>query len=115
MRFETEQRYNLKEEVSFFKSEHSSLIESWRDFLKTFDEASKGSQIQLPEPKTEIGSRKLKDTLLTHYYKDIIEHPIRQIRLSLRFQNNNICTFPIKKFEIHLNQFIFTESVNFHF
>ena len=110
LRFETQQRYNLQEEVIFSRSELSSLIESSLDFFKTFDEARKGLQTQLPKPKT-----KLKETLLAHYSKDIIEYPNRKIRFSLRFQNNNVCTFPIKKFEIHLNQFIFTESVNFQF
>ena len=70
--------------------------ESLRDFLKTFDQASKCIQIPLPKSKVEIGSIKSKDNLFVHYYNDIIEHPNRPIRLSFRFGNNNSCVFSMK-------------------
>ena len=60
--FKTQQRSILQEEVL-------------RDFLKTFDEASKCVQIRSPKPKIEIGSTKSNDNLFAHYYNDIIEHP----------------------------------------
>ena len=94
------------------KRELTCLVDNLRDFLKTFDQASKCIQIPLPKPKLEIGSTKSKDNLFAHQYNDIIEHPNRQIRLSLRFGNNNSCVFSLKKFELHGNQFSLTEIVN---
>ena len=110
----TQQRYILQEEVNISKRELTCLIDNLRDFLKTFDQASKCIQIPLPEPKVEIGSTKSKDNLFDHYYNDIVEHPNRQIRLSFRFGNNNSCVFSLKKFELHCNQFILTEIVNLY-
>ena len=107
----THQRYILQEEVNISKRELTCLVDNLRDFIKTFDQASKCIQIPLPEPKAEIGSTKSKDNLFAHHYNDIIEHPNRQIRLSFRFGNNS-CVFSLKKFELHGNQFILTEIVN---
>ena len=81
----TQQRYILQEEVNISKRELTCLVEKLRDFLKTFDHASKCIQIPLPKPKVEIGSTKPKDNLFAHYCNDIIEHPNRQIRSSFRF------------------------------
>ena len=100
----TQQRYILQEEVNISKIELTCFVDNLRDFLKTFDQASKC--------KVEIGSTKSKDNLSAHYYNDIIEHPNRQIRLSLRFGNNNSCVYSLKKFELQGNQFILTEIVN---
>ena len=74
----TQQRYILKEEVKIFKSELTSLMNKLRDFLKTFDQASKSIQIPQQKPKVDIGSTKSKYNFFAHYYKDIIEHPIRK-------------------------------------
>ena len=90
----------LQEVVNKSKRELTSLVDNLRDFLKTFDHASKCLQIPLPKPKVQIGSTKSKDILFAHYYNDIIEHPNRQIRLSLRPGINNSCVFSIKKFEL---------------
>ena len=108
----TQQRYILQEEVNISKRELTCLVDNLRDFLKTFDQASKCIQIPLPKPKVEIGSTKSKDNLFVHHYNDIIEHTNREIRLSFRFGNNNSCVFSLKKFELHGNQFILTEIVN---
>ena len=108
----TQQRYILLEEVNVSKREHTCLVDKLRDFLKTFDQASKCIKIPLPEPKVEIGSTKSKNNLFAHHYNDIIEHPDRQIRLSFRFGNDNSCVFSLKTFELHGNQFILTEIVN---
>ena len=89
----TRQRYILQDEVKISKRELNSLVDSVRDFLKTFDNASKGVQIPLPKPKIEIGSTKPKVNLFAHYYNDILEHPNKHIRLSFRFRNNNYCIF----------------------
>ena len=105
----TQQRYILQEEVNISKRELTCLVDNLRDFLKTFDQASKCIQIPLPKPKAEIGSTESKGNLFVHHYKDMIEHPNRQIRLSFRFGNNNSCVFSLKKFELHGNQFILTE------
>ena len=93
------------------KRELTCLVDSLRDFLKTFDQATKRIQITLPKHKVEIGYTKSKDNLFAHYYNDILEHPNRQIRLSFQFRNNS-CVYSIKKFELHGNQFILTEIVN---
>ena len=108
----TQQRYLLQEEVINSKRELTCLVNNLRDFLKTFDQASKCIQITLPKPKVEIGSTKSKENLFAHYYNDIIEHPIRQIRLSFRFGKNNGCVFSLEKFELQGNQFILTEMFN---
>ena len=98
--------------MNISKRELTYLVDSQRDFLKTFDHASKCIQVPLPKPKVEIGSTKSKDNLFDHSYNDIIEHLNRQIRSLLRFGNNNCCVFSTKKFELHGNQFILTEIVN---
>ena len=108
----TQQRYIFQEEVNISKTERACLVDSLRDFLKTFDQASKCIQIPLPKPKVEIGSTKSKDNLFAHHYNDTIEHPNRQVPLSFRFGNNNSCVLSLKKFELHGNQFILTEIVN---
>ena len=83
------------------------------DFLKAFDQANKVSQIPLPKPKIEIGFTKTKDELLSHCYKDILEHLNRQIGLSFRFEKKNkTCVFSIRKFEQYGDQFIHTEVIN---
>ena len=110
--FKTQQRYILQEEVNVSKRGLTCLVDNLRDFLKTFDQASKCIQIPLRRPKVEIGSTKSKDNLFVHQYNDSIEHPNRQIRLSFRFGNNISCVFSLKKFELHGNQFILTEIVN---
>ena len=78
----TQQRYILQEEVDISKRELTCLVDSVRDFLKTFDQASKSIHFPLPKPIFEIGSTKTKDNLFAHHYNDIIEHPNRQNRLS---------------------------------
>ena len=108
----TQQIYILQEEANISKRELTCLVDSLRDFLKTFDHASKCIQIPLPKPKVRIGSTKSKNNLFAHYYNDINEHPNRHIRLSFPFGNNNSCVFSIKKFELQGNQFILTEIVN---
>ena len=93
--------------------EITSLIDSLRDFLKSFDHASEFIlRLLLKTKKAEIGSTKSKDNLFAHYYNDINEHPNRQVRLSLRFGNNQCCEFATEKFELHGNQFVLTECVN---
>ena len=108
----TQQRCILQEEVNISKRELTCFVDNLSDFLKTFDQASKCIQIPLPKTNVEIGSTKSKDNLFAHYYNGIIEHPNRRIRLSYRFGNNNSRVFPLKKFELHGNQFILTEIVN---
>ena len=56
----TQQRYILQEEVNISKRENTCLIDNLRDFLKTFDQASKCIQFPLPKPKVEIGYTKSK-------------------------------------------------------
>ena len=108
----TLQRYILQEKMKISKRVLTSLIDSLRDFLKNFNHASKCMQIPLPKTIVEVGSTESKDILFAHYYKDIIEYPSRQVRLSFRCGNNNSCLFFIKKFELQGNQFILTEIVN---
>ena len=108
----TQQRYILQEEVNISIRELTCLVDNLRDFPKTFDQTTKCIQVPLPKPKVEIGSTKSKDNLFVHNYYDIIEHPNRQIRLSIRFGNNNSCVFSLKNFELHGDQIIRSEIVN---
>ena len=108
----TQQRFILQEEVIISKRKLTSLADSLRDFLKTFDHDSKCIQIPQLNPKTEIASTTSKDNRFAHYYNDIIEHPNRQFRLSFRFASNTSCVFSIKKFALHSDQLILTEIVN---
>ena len=89
----TRQRYILQEEKNISKRVLTCLVDSLRDVLKTFDQASKCIQFPLPKLKVEIGSTKSNDNLFAHYYNDINEHPNRQVRLSFRFGNNNSSYF----------------------
>ena len=107
----TQQRYILQEEVNISKRELTCLVDNLGDFLKTFDQASRSIQVPLPKPKVKIGSTKSKGNLFAHYYKDIIEHPTRKLRLRFRFGNNNSYVFYTKKFEQHENQFLLAEIV----
>ena len=77
-----QQRYILQEEVNICKRELTYLVDSLRDFLKTFDHASKCIQIPLPKPKVDIGCTKSKNNLFALYYSDIMQNPNRQNRLS---------------------------------
>ena len=61
-------RFFLKEEVSISKKEIESLVDSFDEFLKAFDQANKVSPIPLPKPKIEIGFTKAKDELFSHCY-----------------------------------------------
>ena len=83
-----QQRFVLKEEVSIFKKEIESLLDSLGEFLKAFDQANKVSQIPLPKPELEIGFTKAKDELFSHCYRVIVENLNRQIRSSIRFEKN---------------------------
>ena len=108
-----QQGFILKEEVSFSKKEIDSLLDSLGEILKAFDQANKVSQIPLPRPKYETGLRKAKDEPFSHCYKDIVDHLIKQFRLSFRFVKNKTCVFSFKKFEHYGgHQFKFTEVVN---
>ena len=94
-----QQRYILQEDLNISKRDLTCLVDNLRNFLKTFDQASKCIQDPPPKPKVEIGSTKSKDNLFALYYNDTNEHPNRQIRLSIRFGNNNSCVFSFKGFE----------------
>ena len=107
----TQQRYFLQEEVNVSKRELACFVDNLRNFLKTFDQASKCIQIPLPKPKVEIGSTESKDNRFAQYCNDILDHPNRQIRLSFRLANNKSCVFSLKKFELHGSQFLLTEIV----
>ena len=86
--------------MNISKRELTSLVDSLRDFLKTFDHGSKCIQIPLPKTKVEIGSTKPEDNLFAHYHNDILEQANRQIRLSFRCRNNKSCVFSTKNFEL---------------
>ena len=98
--------------MNISKIELPCLVDNLRDFLKTFDQASKCIQIPLPKPNFEIGSTKSKDNLFAHFYDNIIEHPNRQIRLSFRFGNNNSCVFSLKTIQLGGILVSLTEVVN---
>ena len=70
----TQQRYIQQEEVIFPKRELRSLVNSLRDFLKSFDKASKYLQNLPQKPENETGSKKSEDKLFARYYRYITEH-----------------------------------------
>ena len=111
----TEQRSVLHEEVNISKIGLGSVVDILRDFLRTFDKASKCLQNLLQKPKIEIVSTKSQDNHFAHYYIEIIEFPNWHIRLSFRFRKNSSCVFPITKFELHGNHFFHTEIVNHNY
>ena len=90
----THQRYILRE-VKNCKRELGFSVNIVRDFLITFDKASRCSQSPLPKHKNEIGSIKSKHNLFAHSSDVIIEQPKRQIRLSFRFGKHNTCIFSV--------------------
>ena len=63
------------------------------EFLKTFDQANKVSQIPLPTPKFEIGFTEAKYELFSHCHKDIVEHLNRQFRFE---KKTRLVSFPSK-------------------
>ena len=105
-------RFILEEEVSTSKEEIESLIDSLREFLKAIDQANKVLQIPFREPKLEIGFTKAKDELFSLFYKGIVGHLNRQIRLSFLFEKNKTWIFSIKNFEHYGGQFILTDVFN---
>ena len=76
----TQQRCLFQEGLKSSRRYFGSLLKSLRDFLKTFDQASKCLWIAFPDPNFVIASTKSKDNLLRHCYKDIIEHLKRQFQ-----------------------------------
>ena len=79
------------------KRELTCLVNSLRDFLKTFDHASKCKQTPLPKPKVEIESTESKNILFAQYCKDIIddtiEHPTGQFRLAFDLETTILAYF----------------------
>ena len=65
------------------------------DYLKTSEQARKSLEIPLPKPKN--GHTKWNEILFSYDYREMIEHLNRQIRLSLRCENNKSCNFSIGK------------------
>ena len=54
----TQQQYILQIAVTISKKGLSSVVDSLRDFLKIFDQASKCLHVPFSKPKVEIGSTK---------------------------------------------------------
>ena len=77
--------------------ELSSLVDSLRDFLKTFDKASKCLKVAIAKPEIQIGSTKSVDNLFALYYNDVMEHPKRQIVYPSDVETTVPASFPSKK------------------
>ena len=96
--------------MNISKRELVCLVDNPRDFLKTFDQASKCIQIpRFPyrSPKLRLDLQSQKTISFGHHYDDIIEHPNRQIRLSFRFGSNNSCVFSPKSLNyMAINSFL---------
>ena len=107
-----EPRFILEEEVSVSLKEPAAKLNTLRQFFKQYDKTVKFPALYpLHKPKQEIGTL-FKDELFAHYFQDIKEHCNRQICLSFRFELNNKCCFPIKKFKIFREQNVLTEIFN---
>ena len=107
-----QQRFVLKEEISFCKKEIESLLDNLGDLLKVFDQVNEKLQIPLPKPKHEVQFTKAENEMFNHCYKDFAEHLRRQTRLSFRFEKNKTCVFSVNKLERHGDQFTLTEVDN---
>ena len=96
-----QQRFILEEQVSVFLKEIAAILNTLRQFLKQYDKSVKfPASYPLLKPKQEIGFSLFKDELFAKCLQDNKEHCNRQIRLSFRFERNNVCCFSVKKFEI---------------
>ena len=93
----THQRYILQEEVNISERELTCLVDSLRDFLKTFGQANKCIQIPPPKPKVEIGSTKSKDNLFRYYCNDIINTQIDKFVYRSDLEAKIFAYFPSKR------------------
>ena len=55
------------------------------------------------ETKTEIRSAQTRDNPFSQWLKENLEHSNRQVRLLVRFENNNLCIFSMKNFDYYGN------------
>ena len=99
-RSELQQPFLLKEEVSIYKKEIDSPLNSLGEFFKAFDQASKVSQIPLPKPKFEIGCTKAINELFSHCYKDSAEHLNRKFDYRSGLKRTRFASFPSKSLNI---------------
>ena len=60
----TQQRYILQEEVNISRRELTCLVDNLRDFLKTFEQASKCIEIPLANPKLRLDLQSQKTIFL---------------------------------------------------
>ena len=82
--------------MNIFKRELTCLVNDLRDFLKTFEQASKCMQIPLPKPRVEIGSTKSKDNLFAHYYNEIKNIQIDKFVYNSDLETTTLAFFPSK-------------------
>ena len=107
-----QQRFFLKGEVSIFKKEFESLLDSLGEVLKAFDQANNVWQIPSHKHKFEIEFTKAKEELFSQCYKDIVEHLNRQFRFSCQFEKKQDLRLLHQNFEHYADKFILTEVVN---
>ena len=107
----THQRYIQQEGMKISKKELSSLVNSLREFLKIFDEASERTRIPVTIPKKNLLSKDKRFSLL------------KTIKIQLNIQMSKIVNFadsgptilasvPSRIFELHGNPFKVTPIVN---
>ena len=92
----TQRRYILKEEISISRKEIVALPDNLGDFLRSYEQARKSTQLPLLGPKIELGSTLSEDNLFAHCYGVIRENSNSQIHLSFPFVQNDKCVFSIK-------------------
>ena len=92
----TQQRYILQKEMNISKTELICLANSLRDFLKSFDHATKHIQSPLPNPKVGIGFTKSKGNLFAQYYNDIINIHIDKFDYRSDLETTNLAYFQSK-------------------
>ena len=76
----------------------SSLVDSLRDFLKTFDKVIKCLQVPLPKPKLRLDQQNQKTIFLLITIKISLNIQEDKLDFLLRFVNNQFCVFSFKKF-----------------
>ena len=92
----TQKRYILEEAVTISKTDLSSVVDSLRGFLKTFDKARTCLQIPLPKPKIEIGSTESEGNLFAQYYKKPLNIQLDIIVHRSELETTNMASFPSK-------------------
>ena len=89
------------------------MVDSLRDFVKTFEKASKCLQIPLTRPKIQMYLKNQNEISLLINITVLFNIQIDKLVYRSNLEKKS-CVFSIKTFELHGNQFLFEEKVNYN-